>query len=201
MRAQHAKVALDALIAAVDVLDARNARESVGLQARNHKRRARAKVGALDARAVQVLASRDDGHAPRDAHLRAHARQLVDMAVTVFKNILYKNGAARAFQKCRHQHRLRVRRKARIGRRAHRANGSETAITLEENIVLPAFDRAARLAQRAGHGRKRPRVDAAKAHLSPTAGRGAEIRRAHDAVGDDAVFPAVQRALSLDCDD
>ena len=44
MRAQHAKVALDALIAAVDVLDARNARESVGLQARNHKRRARAKV-------------------------------------------------------------------------------------------------------------------------------------------------------------
>ena len=53
MRAQHAKVALDALIAAVDVLDARNARESVGLQTCNHKRRARAKVGALDARAGQ----------------------------------------------------------------------------------------------------------------------------------------------------
>ena len=39
MRAQHAKVALDALIAAVDVLDARNARESVGLQARNQDRK------------------------------------------------------------------------------------------------------------------------------------------------------------------
>ena len=117
------------------------------------------------------------------------------------RDALMIDGHALPNQQRRHQHRLRVRRKARIGRRAHRADGSETAITLEENIVLPAFDRAARLAQRAGHSRKRPRVDAAKAHLSPTAGRGAEIRRAHDAVGDDAVFPAVQRALSLDCDD
>jgi len=55
MRAQRAKVALDALIAAVDVLDARDAREPVGLQSRDDERRARAKIGALDARTVQVL--------------------------------------------------------------------------------------------------------------------------------------------------
>ena len=54
MRAQRVKVALDALIAAVDVLDARNAREPVGLQSRDDERRPRAKVRALDARTVQV---------------------------------------------------------------------------------------------------------------------------------------------------
>ena len=59
MRAQHAKVALDALIAAVDVLDARNARESVGLQARNHKRRARAKVGFEPSRLRRVISYKE----------------------------------------------------------------------------------------------------------------------------------------------
>lgn len=121
-----------------------------------------------------------------------HADQFVHMAIAVFKDVLLKYRGASAAQQCRHQHRLRVRWKAGVGRRLHRPHGPQPLPAQSPDASAVCRDRAARLPQGGGDCGQVPLLRAPEIDVPAGRGRRAEVSSRRDPIRHDPVRTAVE---------
>ena len=113
VRAEFAQFFIEMLVAAIDVIDAADFSNSVGLQSRKHQRGRRAQVARHYRRAEKTIHALDHRGRPLQLHLRTHALQLRHMHVTLRKNIFRHGTDALARGEQRAHLRLHVSRESR----------------------------------------------------------------------------------------
>src|SRR5438093_5230584 len=111
---------LDTLVAAVEVVDAGNARLPARHEAAEDERGGGAEIGGHDGSAAQRRHSLDDGAIPVDAYVRAEPLQLGDVGEAVLVDRVEDGAGAVCDGEERHELGLHVGRESRIGRRRDR---------------------------------------------------------------------------------
>ena len=123
------------------------------------------------------------GYAPharrfsRKHDIRPELLQFRHMQKAPFKHSFLKHALPLCPQNCRHQNRLRVGRKARIGRGRDGRDSGELPAAFERNLASVAVDLAARFAQSLNHRRKQPPIAPLQFDLAAASRCHAEIRR------------------------
>ena len=172
---------------------------ALGHQPGDHQRRARAQVGGGDGRAVQVAHALDDGGLLHDAHLRAHALDLVQVLEAVFKNGFHHDAVAAGAGEHGAHGLLKVCGEARVflGFQVH---GPVRALAAHADGIVGIGHLYAHLEELGGQ-RFHVRGNAAVDHHVAVRGRGGDHQRAGlDLIGDYAVAAAVHIVHAADAD-
>src|SRR5712692_1851260 len=107
-RAELRELLLDALVAAIEVIDSIDPRFALGNQTRDDEARRRAQVGRHDGCALQLADSAHDRRISRDLDVGAQALHFQGMHEPVLENGLGDDGGAFRDRVQRHQLRLHV---------------------------------------------------------------------------------------------
>ena len=185
------------IIPTQDVLYSRDVRCAIRAQCRDDQRRAAAQVLRAHVCAVQRRNAVQPRLPPRKCDRRAEFAQLGDVAEAVFKDRLRELRPPPRAQQRRHDDRLRVGRKAGIGRGLDRARRAETSVAAKPQRVAALRDLAPARPQNVQNRLKRPPVRPAQRHIAAARRRGAQIRRRFDAVGQDGECCSMQQRATL----
>ncbi len=128
-------------IAPVDMADIRNHGLALRRQSRHAQCRAAPQIRTPHRRAVEPLHSQHHRHPAVGADVRAHAGQLIHMAVAAAEQVFFKHRRAPAPQQRRHNDSLHVRGKAGIGGRADRRRSGQTSFAAAAEAAFISIHR------------------------------------------------------------
>ena len=198
--AQRAQLLLEALVAAVEVVDAQHLGLALGDQAGQHQEAEARRSVAITVAPVSLRRPAHDRGAPLDDDVGAHALQLGHVHVAVLEDGL---GQHRLPARARHQHhelRLHVGRETRegLGRDVDRL---ELALAAHADAVPLGGHLGAGGAQLGDDGVEVLGQAVAHQHVAAGDRRRDQQRPGLDAIGDDGVLDRVQLVDALDGDE
>ena len=163
-------------------------------QSGDHQRRARAQVGGLDGRAVQLGHALDHSGLLVDAHPRAHALHLRQVAEAGFENVFHHGRCARRGAEQRAHGLLQIGREAGVDLRFER-HRAVVADRTDANRVVPLLHARAHLQQLGGQ-RFHVRGDAAAdRHVAVRRGGSDHQRARLDLIRNDGIRAAALQPL------
>src|SRR5450830_638909 len=188
---------LDALVAAVQVVDALDHGFPLGHQPGDHQAGGGPQIGRHHRGAVELRHAFDYRRVSGDLDVGAHALQLERVHEAVLENGFgqYRRAARDAVE--RHELRLHIGRERRV-RRSAQIDAQGRTVHLEDYGVILRSDLRAGLAQLFHHRFEYARTGVPEPHRSSGRGGGHEEGAGLYAVGHDAVLGARERAHALD---
>src|SRR5581483_244965 len=146
LRAERAQLLLEALVTAVEVVDARDARRALGGEPGEHEAHARAEIGRHHGRTREPRRPAHERAVALHAHLRAHAGELLDVHEAVLEDRFGEAARPVGPRHERHELRLQVGGKARVGHGGD-VDRAERPVALDGKPALALVHAHAGLAQ------------------------------------------------------